>query len=205
VIQLRSIDRRVGIVAVVTLLLVAVAVGAVFVTRDDSDSTGASPGAASTITNGTDTLGTGSTPPATDDSPPRTVVVRAPIGLSKTGDFGTGLVVKLSKIASVPGKAQAPGDIAGPAIRVEVEATNRSSDPISLESAQVALEYGSDRTPASTTSGHDARRFSPSLAPGKSSTAAFIFRVPPDQRDRLRVTVSYSLDAPTIVFAGSAT
>jgi hypothetical protein len=205
VIQLRSIDKRVRIGAAVTLVLVAVAFGAVIVTRDDAASTGASPGGGSTTTNAAGASGTGSTPPATDDTPPQTVVVRAPIALSKTGDFGTGLVVKLSKIMSVEGKAQAPGDIVGPSLRVEVEATNRSSDPISLANAQVSLDYGGDRTPASTTSGHDARRFSRSLAPGKTSTAVLIFRVPPDQRDNIRVTVSYSLDAPTIVFAGSTT
>jgi hypothetical protein len=190
-------------VAAVTLVLVVVVIGAALVTRGGSDSEAASPGTDPTTTATSFPIGSGPTSPATDATPPKNIEVRPPIALSQTGDFGTGLVVKIVGITSVQSQARAPGDIAGPALRVELEATNRSNHPISLESAQVGVEYGADRTPASINSGPGTKRFAPSLAPQKTSTAAYVFRVPPDQRDPVRVVVSYSLDAPTIVFEGS--
>ena len=136
--------------------------------------------------------------------PVDTVVVLDPIPLDDTGDFGTGLSVQLVDIEAIEGEARTQGEIAGPALRVHVEVTNDSDEPISLERTQVEVTYGDDRSPGILLTGSGTTPFAESVAPGDSSTGIFVFVVPVDQRDVVQVAVTQTTGTPIILFEGSA-
>ena len=130
------------------------------------------------------------------------VATTVPVALDETGDFGTGLTVELTGISPVEGVARAPGEIAGPALEVSVEALNDSSQDVSLDGVVVFLSYGADRVPASEF-GHGSAPLSGSVAPGAATPGTYVFAVPEGERDDIRVEVSYTGEAPTVVFTGS--
>ena len=141
-------------------------------------------------------LGQGSTEPV---RPART---KDPVPLDDEQDFGTGLTVRLGKITAVKGEARVPGEIAGPALKIEVVASNESKKPISLDSVVVFVSYGAERTPAAELS-EGARRLAGNVGAGDSARGTYIFTVPKDERDLVRVEVSHSGDEPTLAFEGS--
>jgi len=148
------------------------------------------------------TLGTPSTVGSGQTVPVGEVRTLKPVPLQSTGDFGTGLTVRLAGIHAVKGVANAPGEIAGPALEVTVVADNGATGRISLDGVVVFLSYGTDRTPASEfdTMGEPLRR---GLAAGSTRTGTYVFAVPSDQRGDVRVEVSYTGKAPTVAFEGS--
>jgi hypothetical protein len=134
--------------------------------------------------------------------PVEPVQTMAPVPLQSVGDFKTGLTVELASITAVQAEAKAPGEISGPGLRVTVAAANDGQDAVSLDGVVVFLSYGSDRTPA-TQFGSSSEPLAGDLSPGSSRQGTYVFTVPPDQRDDVRVEVSYTGSAPTVAFTGS--
>lgn len=134
--------------------------------------------------------------------PVEPVQTLAPVPLESVGDFRTGLTVELASISAVEAEAKAPGEISGPALRVTVDAANDGGDAVSLDGVVVFLSYGDERTPASQF-GSSSDPLVGNLAPGGSRSGTYVFSVPPDQRDDVRVEVSYTGSAPTVAFTGS--
>lgn len=64
------------------------------------------------------------------------------------------------------------------------------------------LAYGSDRTPANTFS-TGTSSFPASVDAGATATGVYVFAVPADAQDDLRLTVDYAVDVPVVVFEGS--
>jgi hypothetical protein len=145
--------------------------------------------------------GTSVTPGSGETVPVEPVRTRAPVPLDATGDFGTGLRVRLTSIKAVDGEARGPGEIAGPALRVAVAARNAGDAAIPLEHVVVFMSYGADWTPASDLS-TGSRPLGGTLAAGGQGTGVYVFSVPPDQRDDIRVEISYTGEAPTVAFQG---
>jgi hypothetical protein len=136
--------------------------------------------------------------------PVEPLVVNDPIDLDATGDFGTGLTVRVLGIESVDGEATRRFEVAGPALRIRLEVTNTTDDDIALTRTQVDVSYGEDRTPGIELSGPDVAEFPTSLAAGERAAAAVVFGVPADERDQVQVVVTHGTEAPVIVFEGSA-
>ena len=155
------------------------------------DDSGSDPGGKSTPT-----PGTGETLPV------QAVQTEAPVPLDSVGDFGTGLTVRLSEIASVQAEAKAPGEIAGPAVRVTVAATNDGDDDVSLDGVVVFVSYGKDRVPASQF-GSSSDPLVGDLPARGARSGTYVYAVPPDERDDVRVEISYTGAAPTVAFEGS--
>lgn len=130
------------------------------------------------------------------------VSTKPPVELDEAADFGTGLSVRLAGIESVQGVARAPGEIAGPALEVTVEAANDSPEAVSLDGVVVFLSYGEDRVPASDFRDGSAP-LGGSLAAQSSATGTYVFAVPEEQRDDVRIEMSYTGEAPTVAFTGS--
>ncbi|WP_098483402.1 hypothetical protein [Georgenia soli] len=146
--------------------------------------------------------GAPSTPGQGRTVPVGSVRTQAPVDLDGTGDFGTGLTVRLAGVRGVQGVARAPGEVAGPALEVTVRATNGSDAPIALDGVVGYLSYGGDRTPA-TDFGQGSAPLQGELAAGASATGTYVFAVPEDQRDDVRVEISYTGEAPTVAFEGA--
>jgi len=189
-------------------LAIAVAVIAVLSTlgSGDGDANGADPSSASPTpglpTAPAPSLGTPSTIGSGKAVPVGEVRTLKPVPLESTGDFGTGLTVRLASIHAVKGVANAPGEISGPALKVLVVADNGATSQISLDGVVVFLSYGADRTPASEFDTMS-KPLRGDLAAGTTRTGTYVFAVPNDQRGDVRVEVSYTGKAPTVAFEGS--
>jgi hypothetical protein len=111
--------------------------------------------------------------------------------------------VRIVRMSSVHGEATGPGEVSGPAVRVQLIVTNSSRKRQSLESSVVSAFYGADRTPARELSSGE-HRLSGDLAPRRSARATYVFTVPLAQRGDLRFEVSLTPSAPTVAFHGAA-
>lgn len=183
-------------------------------------STSGAPGEATVpVTPGTATPATGVTPtvatspPTTGPPPSPSSMVTVPVGtlatvpavgIDETADFGTGLTLEIAGIEAITGEAQLPGEISGPALRVQLRAINDSSSAVSLSHAQVDLRYGPDETPGLILSGSGSAPFEGDIAAGSSATGTYVFGVPADGRDVITILVTYDVTAPIVVFEGPA-
>src|SRR4051794_16130823 len=134
-------------------------------------------------------LGTSLTPGSGATEPTHAVRTKNAVALHDTADFGTGMTVRITRITPIVGRATAPGEVGGPALRIALVARNSSSHPISLDGTVVFVSYGPARTPAVELSRGE-RRFRGAVAPGGRRGAIYVFTVPKDQRGDLRVEVS---------------
>lgn len=139
-----------------------------------------------------------------DTVPVQTVATLPPVAIDEPADAGTGMTFQLDRLEAVQGEATGPGEVAGPAVRVTVTATNGSKQPVLIDGTVVDLVYGAERTSAAPLSGPGAVRFEGSIAPGESATAVYVFDVPIDQRAEVSVIVSYLASVSPVVFTGPA-
>lgn len=172
-------------------------------TASDSASPTPSPGDA-TPSSGVPSGASQSASTGLETVPVEPLTTKAPVELTETADIGTGLTLQVSDIKAVTGEARVQGEIAGPALWVEIRAENGTGQPVSLATAQVEITYGADAAPGIALSGPDVSPFPSSLAPGKAAKAAYVYGVPIDQRDQIQVIVYVSTDSPVVVFEGSA-
>lgn len=113
------------------------------------------------------------------------------------------VAVSLSRIEAVQGVAFAPGEIAGPALRVTVRLSNDASTLLDLGLVTVNAYIGKDRVPAGTVTKPGGRPFEGELAAGRSADGVYLFVVPVAQRGDVTVTVDYRAGVPTAVFRGA--
>ncbi|KPG87041.1 hypothetical protein AEQ27_03775, partial [Frigoribacterium sp. RIT-PI-h] len=132
--------------------------------------------------------------PDTPESPP--------VGLDESPAVVDGVTVRVKSLDGVEGEAALPGEVSGPAVRAELEVYNASTAPVDLSTVVVNLAYGTGRTPANTFS-TGTSSFPASVAAGATATGVFVFAVPADAQDDLRLTFDYAVDVPVVVFEGS--
>ena len=155
-----------------------------------------------------DSTPTASTAPTTT-APPNsqvsvpvgTVEVLEPIPSNETGDFGTGLLVEVLSIDAVEATATAPGEIAGPAVSVELRLINDTDTDLDLQRVQVEVTYAPERNPGNPLS-DGTERFEGVLESGGEATGTYVFGVPADQREVIQISVFYDVTAPIVVFEG---
>lgn len=201
--------RRLWLAA--SLLAVVALLAWIIGSRSDSKPADAAPSGAepSAITSSTPDASpssgpTGTPSPGSLEEVPVDEVSTAPAApLTETADFGTGMTLRIERIESVEGAARGPGEIGGPALRLTLRMSNDSDATVSLESVVVDATAGPDRTPAPTLSGPGAKLFEGEVPAGGSTTGVYVFAVPEDARDQLRVVVSYSSGAPAVALTGA--
>lgn len=190
-----------GAVVVLLALLVAfVVVPAVSGGGDEpgaAGTTSGSPSAAAPSEGGT-TAPTDTAPPAAGPDTPES----PPVGLDESPSVVDGVTVRVKSLDGVDGEAVLPGEVSGPAVRAELEVYNASTAPVDLSTVVVNLAYGTGRTPANTFS-TGTSSFPASVAAGATATGVFVFAVPADAQDDLRLTFDYAVDVPVVVFEGS--
>ncbi|WP_416348852.1 DUF4352 domain-containing protein [Microbacterium sp. STN6] len=99
-------------------------------------------------------------------------------------------------------KAGTPGEIAGPAVAVEVHVQNNSKDAIDVSSAIVTLTDSSG-APAQPTTSDPYRALWGTVSAGASATGTYVFRIPTSDRRGLTLSVEYVAGAPTAHFVGA--
>ena len=113
------------------------------------------------------------------------------------------LAATVTGMAAVQGKAEGPGEIAGPAVRFTISITNDTGKPFNLANTVVNAYSGADASPADPLTS-EGTTFPKSLKDGESATAQFVFTIPEDQRDMVLVTVDTSVQNPVVAFRGPA-
>jgi hypothetical protein len=194
--------------AVVLLVAVGVAVG---LTRgsgpEGAGADSASPTAGASSPASTTTPGPDATPGQTaDEELPASgpdAQEAPPVGLDASPVVAPGVTLRVKGVTGVDGTASLPGEVSGPAVRVELELTNSSGASVDLASTVVGLAYGAERIPANTFSTGTSSLVGP-LDTGSSTTGVYVFAVPTDEQGTLRLSVDYMVGVPVVVFEGSA-
>ena len=126
------------------------------------------------------------------------------VGIADPVGFDDGVRAEVTGLESVRGLASMPGEVAGPALRVTVQLTNSTSEPVDLSSALVQLYFGERATPGIALSGPGVAPFAGVLEPGYAMSGTYVITCPVDERELVQVTVSYAPGAGVVAFEGSA-
>lgn len=149
----------------------------------------------------------GATPPSGegdgDEVPVGKQPTRPPVPLTGTADFGTGLTLRVLRIQPVHGQARAPGEIAGPALQLTLQARNSGDEAVSLDGVVVAVDTGADHAPAVALSEPGGDPFRGQLGAGDSARGVYVYAVAPADRADVRITASYTGQAPAVVLRGA--
>lgn len=130
--------------------------------------------------------------------------VAPPVELNAKKTVKTGISAAISGLTAVQGEAQGVGEVAGPALRFKLTVTNDTDKELSLASALVNVTFGADEAPAGELSGPDTVAFPASVAPGGTAEAVYVFSVPADSRDDVRIYFNLEAETPISAFAGKA-
>lgn len=130
--------------------------------------------------------------------------VASPVDLNAKNTVKAGVTATISTMESVQGEARGIGEIAGPALRFTLTITNDTDKVLSMASALVNVTFGADESPAAELSGPGTRAFPGSVAAGATATAVYVFSVPPDSRDDVRIYFNLEAETPIASFAGRA-
>jgi len=115
-----------------------------------------------------------------------------------------GVTISIADLAAVEGEPRGAGELAGPALRFAVNVSNTGDATASLGTVVVNLYYGENDTPAPSVHGPNGADLPEEVGAGATVSGAYVFTVPEDDRDRVRIEVDYSTEAGVVVFEGSA-
>ena len=134
---------------------------------------------------------------------PRKVERQKPVALDEPGSATDGVRVELATVEAIEAKASGPGEVAGPALRVDVRVRNTTAQPVDLAGAVVNLtdERGD---PGSSMGAEPAVALPTSVAAGADVTGVYVFTVAAARRQPVTVDVELSADLPVVVFRGTA-
>lgn len=130
--------------------------------------------------------------------PTKTADLAAPAVIEKA------LTAKVTKQVAVAGKAQGPGEIAGPSVQFTIRISNTTGKTVDLTGAVVNAYYGPDQNPASQLEEPGGRGFPESVKDGDSATGVFVFTIPSSQRGTVLVTLDTSVANAVVAFKGAA-
>lgn len=124
--------------------------------------------------------------------------------IAATAPIEQRLTVAVTKTEAVQGKAQGPGEIAGPAVRFTVVIKNSTGKSVDLSDTVVNAYFGKQSTPAVELQSPGGVSFPHSVSNGGSARGVFVFTMPKDQRSNVVVTVDTSVNNPVVAFRGAA-
>jgi hypothetical protein len=127
-----------------------------------------------------------------------------PLAFTESASPSAGLVFSVSALEAVQGVARGPGEVAGPALRFALTIRNDTAESVSLESTVVNLYFGADQSPATDLQEPGGVALPADVTAGNSVTGVFIFAVPKDEREQIKIAVDYSVALPIVVFEGRA-
>jgi hypothetical protein len=138
--------------------------------------------------------------PTSSPKPQRT---RSPVPIKTPTEVKAGLTATITDVAAVQGKASGPGEVAGPAVRFTLRLRNDSAEAVPLDTTVVNLYYGKAKTPASALSKPGGTPLPATVAAGGEAAGRYLFVVPRKARDRVLITVDYSVDVSLVAFRGA--
>lgn len=143
------------------------------------------------------------TPGNIDQSVPSAALTTKPaIGLTGTAQFSGDVSVSILSHRPMAMTAQGIGEIAGPAIAIQLEIKNGSSAPIDLGGVNVTVSDAGG-TPSVSMSGNPSVPFTGHLATRTKAQAVYVFALATDHKNPITITVGYSARAPIVAFTGN--
>jgi hypothetical protein len=204
-------SRRRALVILVSVVVLALVAALVIwsVTSANSPTPGAAPTSSTEPSADASTDPSATPTPGSDDAPSEEPAAGGEVAddileFDDEAPVAEGVTVAMSDLESVDGEASMPGEIAGPSLRFSVTFTNDGDEAYSLVAAVTNVYYGDDQIPAIELAQPGGKALPSEVAPGESVTGTFVYNVPTDQRDRVRITVDYAAADPAVVFEGSA-
>jgi hypothetical protein len=119
-----------------------------------------------------------------------------PVRVGQPAELAPNLFATVTHVTQTTLTAAAPGETSGPGVVVTVTVRNNTSAPVDLGALAVNAHYG-NRIPAAPVRTIGAA-LQGSLAPTRSKSARYAFRVPKDEAGSLRVDIQHSA-APNVV------
>lgn len=113
-----------------------------------------------------------------------------------------GLEVAITKVEHVEGEVAAPGDVAGPAIRLTVTMANGTDEALNLAFTAITAYTGADRAPAEQFTKPGGSPLEGTLEPGATATGVYLFRVAESDQGDVTIIVDYAAGQPSAVFQG---
>jgi len=136
--------------------------------------------------------------PAGSPQPTKTATITAPTTIVKA------LTAKVTKMEAVEGKANGPGEVAGPSVRFTITITNTTGKTVALSNTVVNAYYGPDSSPALELEQPGGKAFPASVKSGSAATGIFVFNIPTASRSKVEVSVDTSVNNPVVAFRGAA-
>lgn len=129
---------------------------------------------------------------------------QSPVPIQAPAEIKPGLVAQVTRLEAVEGEASGPGEIAGPAIRFDLEVRNDMDQELPLTTTVVNMYYGKAETPASALTEPGGVPLPATIPARGEASGTFVFMVPPKKRGRVLITVDYAVDVSLVAFRGSA-
>ena len=126
-----------------------------------------------------------------------------PVALDASPVVTDGITLRVESLTAVDAAAALPGEVAGPGVSVVLVVDNAADQPFDLSTTVVNVYSGAAGTPADAVS-TGTSPFPGEAPAGTTTTATYVFAVPAEERDQVRVTVDTAVDLPTVVFEGAA-
>lgn len=127
--------------------------------------------------------------------------IQPSVALDQPGDFGGGVGVSLDSVEKIATTSELPGEIAGPGAAMTFTIRNNGDAAIDL-SAVVVDVVDSNGTPALGMTASPAAPFSGELPAGQQASGVYVVTFPQNFADPATISVTYSADAPVVVFTG---
>ncbi|WP_072313819.1 hypothetical protein [Agrococcus sp. Marseille-P2731] len=146
---------------------------------------------------------TGSPNPASDSPIAPEAAPVAPTEVAEQEIAADQLVrVLLALVEQVEGEALAPGEIAGPAIRLTIEVVNDTDAAIDAGLIAVNTYFGAERAPGNSLMQPGGDPFAGSIAPGQSARGVYLFEAADAALADVLVGVDVVPGQPTFTFRG---
>jgi len=126
----------------------------------------------------------------------------AAVPLAATAELGV-VSTAITNVSALTTTATGPGEIAGPAVAVQVQIKNNAAAPFNLDSVFVTMN-DSGGAPGQPSISDPAIPLTGELAPGGQATGTYVFRVPTTGRNPITILVSNSDSAEVVSFVGDA-
>lgn len=134
---------------------------------------------------------------------PVPAVSAAPVSLSTTSGPTPGIEISVTGLTAVAGKGTGTGMVDGPSLLFNVVVKNAGTRAQSLAGVAVNTYYGKDHTPALQLNDPRAVAMPTSVAAGSAAAGSYVFKVPTNERAKVRITVDFASGVPVSVFDGS--
>jgi hypothetical protein len=134
---------------------------------------------------------------------PRKVDRRKPVALNKSGPAADGVMVSLKSVRAITAKGVGPGEVSGPALRVDVLIRNETASPLDLGAAVVSLT-DEDGRPGASMGGPPASPLPGGLKAQDVARGVYVFTVKKGSRNPVTIDVSMGGSVPVVVFRGKA-